>query len=254
MHRSYQRLSHEVRPTRVTYNVFDYADGSVLLEIGKTRVICGVTLSSGVPHFLKGKQQGWLTASYSLLPTSTKNRIERESAAKRNERSVEISRLIGRSLRTIIKFSVLGERTINVDCDVLQADGGTRAACITAASIALRIAQDRWLSGHVIKEPVMSDEIAALSVGVQNGTCLVDLDFAEDSQVAADFNFVFTKSGKIIEIQGTAEREPLSWHEIERMRELAWQGTQTLFESCKPSVSSAPSAETLGQKILEHNF
>jgi ribonuclease PH len=247
MQRSYERLSHQVRPTRVTYNVFDYADGSVLLEMGKTRVICGITLAAGVPQFLKGKQQGWLTASYSLLPTSTKNRIERESATKRNERSVEISRLIGRSLRTIVKLSRIGERTITVDCDVLQADGGTRAACITAASLALRSAQERWLYENILKDPVIIDDIAALSVGIYNSTYLVDLDFAEDSKVDADFNFVFTKSGKIIEIQGTAEREPLSWQEIEAMSSFAWQGTQSLFQMCEqPILNTAP------DKLCQH--
>ncbi len=232
MQRSYNRQVHELRPIRLVYNIFEYADGSTLFEIGKTRVVCAITLAAGVPHFLKGKQQGWLSASYSLLPASTKSRIERDSISKRNERSVEISRLIGRVLRTVVKLPLIGERTIYVDCDVLQADGGTRTACITAAGAALRMAQEKWLKNGLISEPLLVDDVAAVSIGTVDDIYLVDLDFSEDSRADADFNFVFTKSGKILEVQGTAERNAIPWQAVETMGTLAFNATQKLFEYC----------------------
>lgn len=229
MQRSYQRTNDQARPIRVEYSIFDYADGSVMLELGRTRVICGVTLSQGVPQFLKGKGQGWLTASYSLLPHSTKTRTERESAGKRHDRSIEIARLIGRVFRTVIDLAQLGERTIHVDCDVVQADGGTRTACITAASFAVHQAQEKWLSQKMISAPVMKERIAALSAGIVGQVCLVDLDFAEDSIIDADFNFVFTRSGKLLEVQGTAEKQPIGWEQIAQMKNATWQAVEPLF-------------------------
>jgi ribonuclease PH len=224
MQRYADRGYDQLRPIKLTHNVFDYADGSVLLELGKTRVLCAISLSPGVPFFLKGKKQGWLTASYSMLPMSTHVRLEREISSKRNDRSVEISRLIGRVFRSVVLLDNLGERTIYIDCDVLQADGGTRTACITAASVALRNAQERWLQEKIIQAPILKDEVFAVSIGIVQGRALLDIDFNEDSAGQADFNFIMTKSGDFIEIQGIAERHPIQWHVIESMKELAYKG------------------------------
>ena len=224
--RSYNQL----RPMHITYETFGFSDGAVLFHIGRTKVLCSVTLQNGVPPFLKGKKKGWLNAEYAMLPTATQQRTQRASTlTQQNGRSVEISRLIGRVLRTIVDFDVIGERTIMVDCDVLQADGGTRTAAITGASIALRKAQELWLQNNMISSPFLLDDVAAISVGVAQETCLLDIDFAEDSKTDADFNVVLTRSHKIIEIQGTAERVPLSWQTFDQIRELACQGIEQIF-------------------------
>ncbi len=229
MQRANNRDYDQVRPLRIVYDIFEYADGSVLLEIGKTRVLCAVSIAPGVPHFLRGKNQGWLTAGYALLPTSTKTRVERESMGKRNDRSIEISRLIGRVLRSVTSLDNIGERTIYIDCDVMQADGGTRTASITGACLALKIAQQKWLSSGIIEQPVLTDDVAGISVGFVDGYTLLDLDFIEDSQAEADFNFIFTKTGNIVEIQGTAERNPIPWDTFDMMKKLAYQGAQDIF-------------------------
>lgn len=237
MQRANKRCYDQIRPIRLVYDIFEYTDGSVLLEIGKTKVLCAVSIALGVPHFLRGKNQGWLTASYALLPASTKNRAERDSMGKRNERAIEISRLIGRVIRSVCFFEDMSERTIYIDCDVLQADGSTRTACITAASLALKLAQQRWLYQGIIKEPIMLDDLAGVSVGLVDGEVLVDLDFNEDSQAEADFNFVFNKNGDIVEVQGTAEKHPISWTTLENMKILAHQGANDIFASIS-SLSS----------------
>lgn len=225
------RRSHDqLRSLRVTYDIFNYAAGSTLFEIGNTKVLCSVTLQQGVPHFLRGKRSGWLTAEYSLLPASTPIRTVREvTANKRSGRTIEISRLIGRALRSIIDLDQLGEQTIFIDCDILQADGGTRSACITAAYLALKSAVARWASKNIVGNSIIIDELAAVSVGVNQETVLLDLDFVEDSATEADFNFVLTRTGKIIEIQGSAEGFPLSWERYDAMRYLASKGVQELF-------------------------
>jgi len=240
--RSGARLSDQLRQLRVTYNVYQYAAGSVLFEIGNTKALCAVTLQPGVPHFLRGKKAGWLTAEYALLPTSTPSRTVREvTAHKRNGRTIEISRLIGRSLRAIVDLSLLSEQTIFIDCDVLQADGGTRTACITGAFLALRAAQEVWLERGIIPAALIKDELAAVSVGSVRGRALLDLDFLEDSSIDADFNFVLTRSGGVIEIQGSAEKAPLSWDDYEHMRFLSLKGVQELFNffDTHPPVSTA---------------
>jgi ribonuclease PH len=222
----------DVRPVTCILNPFGYADGSVLLKLGKTQVYCAVTLQQGVPPFLRGQGIGWVTAEYSLLPTSTQVRKPRDgNTMKLNGRSVEISRLIGRVLRSVVNVNALGERTITIDCDVLQADGGTRTACITAAYIALRRATQQWMANGFLKNSILTDELAAISVGIRDNDVLLDVDYQEDNSVDADFNFVLTRSGSIIEVQGTAEKKPISWELFERARLLAQQGVESLCSS-----------------------
>lgn len=228
--RSGNRDYNELRPLKVTYDVYSYSPGSVLFEIGETKVLCSVTLQNSVPHFLRGKKRGWLTAEYSLLPASTPVRTVREvTANKRNGRTIEISRLIGRALRSVCDLQALGEQTIFIDCDVLQADGGTRTACITGAYLALKAAQIHWREEGLITAPLLVDEIAAVSVGVGAHGPMLDMDFAEDSAIDADFNFVLTRSGNVVEIQGSAEQAPISWNEYEEMRVLAIKGAHDVF-------------------------
>jgi ribonuclease PH len=228
--RSGQRLPDQLRNLKVEYDIFAYASGSTLFEMGKTKVLCAVSLQQGVPHFLRGKKTGWLTAEYSLLPASTPIRTVREiTANKRNGRTIEISRVIGRALRSVVNLDPLGEQTIFIDCDVLQADGGTRTACITGAYLALKAAVAQWLHRGIISETILIDELAAISVGLAQDTVLLDLDFIEDSATEADFNFVLTRSGKIIELQGSAEKFPITWEDYENMRFVAMKGIQELF-------------------------
>jgi len=229
--RSGQRSHDQLRPLRVTYDIYKYASGSTLFELGNTKIICSVTLQQGVPHFLRGKKMGWLTAEYALLPAATPIRTVREvTANKRSGRTIEISRLIGRSLRAVTRLDVLGEQTIFLDCDVLQADGGTRTGCITAAFLALRAAQAKWLHEGLISQEILCDELAAVSVGINADIPILDLDFMEDSGTEADFNFVLTRSEKIVELQGSAEKFPLSWDQYESMKLLAQKGVSELFE------------------------
>ncbi len=221
----------QLRLLNVKYDIYPYAAGSTLFEVGNTKVLCAVTLQNSVPHFLRGRRCGWLTAEYSLLPASTPVRTVREiTTNKRSGRTIEISRLIGRSLRAVADLTILGEQTIFVDCDVLQADGGTRTACITGAFLALKAAQVRWLQKGLISQPFLKDELAAVSVGVGNGSLILDMDFAEDSSIDVDFNFVLTRSHKIIELQGSAERAPLTWQDHESINKLAVKGAAELFE------------------------
>jgi ribonuclease PH len=228
--RSEGRLANQLRPFAITYDLFGYGAASVLFEQGNTKILCAITLQSGVPPFLKGKKVGWLTAEYAMLPASTHSRIVRESAHQKNGRSVEISRFIGRALRSVVDVSGIGENTIIVDCDVLQADGGTRTACITAASLALAKASERWQRSGKIKAPIMRDTLVGVAAGLRSGTALLDLDFQEDSTIDADFNFVFTSSGAIVEIQGTAEHAPVAWQDFDKVRLIAQQGAQELHK------------------------
>lgn len=233
--RSCGRAYDELRPIRITPDVFGYATASVLFEIGNTKVLCSVSLQSHVPPFLKGSKTGWLKAEYSMLPTATESRTQRESTSSdRNGRSIEISRLIGRSLRSIVKLDALGEKTIVVDCDVLQADGGTRTACITGASLALHYAVARWLNSGIINQNVLTGSIAAISVGILNGIPLLDIDYPEDCKLDADFNFVLKQDGSIVEIQGTSEKQTVSWAEFDKIRVLAEKGIQSLFKMTEP--------------------
>jgi ribonuclease PH len=224
------RAANMIRSIAITPNFSDYALGSVLIELGKTRILCAVSLNSGVPPFLKGKKTGWLSAEYAMLPIATHSRMQRESTGlKRQSRAIEISRLIGRVFRTIIDLDVLGEQTLLIDCDVIQADGGTRTAAITGANCALLIAQQKLLAAGLITRPFMKTEIAAISAGILSGECILDLNYQEDSNISADFNFVLTKSGKLIEVQGTAEHEPVDWEMFEQLHVLAQFGVKQIF-------------------------
>jgi len=230
------RSCDQLRPIRVTYDAFGYASGSVLFEIGNTKVLCAISLNVGVPPFLKGKRTGWLTAEYAMLPTSTVTRTQREAITqKRSGRGTEISRLIGRALRAVTNLDILGERTITIDCDVLQADGGTRTAAISGAYLALKEAETRWLAAKIIHEPCVLGDIAAISVGVVDGIPMVDLDCAEDNRAEGDFNFVLTSEGNIIEIQGAVEHgNAIPWSNFDTIRNLAVNGVKTLFDSLPP--------------------
>jgi ribonuclease PH len=234
--------AHDVlRDVRVSYNAYGYADVSVLFELGNTKVLCAVTLQNNVPPFLRGTKTGWLTAEYAMLPTATSVRTQREaSALKQSGRSVEIARLIGRSLRSMVNLALLGERTITIDCDVLQADGGTRVASITGASLALHKAVQQWLDQGIISENILIDRVAAISAGIMQGHALLDLSFQEDSAIDADFNFVCSRSGGVVEIQGTAEKGPIAWSDFEMVRNLAVQGIDTLFTLFDQEQAIAP--------------
>lgn len=237
------RACDQLRKINVLYNVFGYASGNVLFELGNTKVLCSVMLQRGVPPFLKGKKTGWLTAEYSMLPTSTSTRSVRESVTlKRNGRSVEISRLLGRSLRSIVDLSVFGEQTITVDCDVLQADGGTRTAAITGAYLALKAAESQWIEqGIVPVNGFVKQAIGAISVGVVDGQPLLDLDCEEDNCAEADFNFVLTQQSDVIEVQGTAEKFPLSWDAYQQVQKLARTGIAQLITFCDQNVKKTVS-------------
>jgi ribonuclease PH len=230
MTRAHGRAHDQLRPITLQYDVIDYAAASLLFEQGRTKVLCAITLQNSVPPFLKGKKTGWLTAEYAMLPTATHNRKERDSLSKPNGRSIEISRLIGRALRSIVDLKKLDERTIVVDCDVIQADGSTRTACITAAYLALERAVARWQKSGKLVETILRDDLAAVSLGVSNNNILLDLDFAEDSVIDADFNFIMTRSGNIVEIQGSAEKYPVSWDMVEKMNVLARKGISEIFQ------------------------
>jgi ribonuclease PH len=240
------RTCDQVRPITIQYDTLGYADASVLFELGKTKILVSVTLQQGVPPFLKGQRVGWLNAEYAMLPCATHQRTNRESTqAQRNARSVEISRLIGRSLRSIIDLNNLGERTIIVDCDVLQADGGTRVACITAASLALQCAAQRWHTWGDTKQNLFKEPILALSAGIVAGVPLVDLSYEEDSQADADFNFVMTQTGKLIELQGTSEKTPIDWQAFDQLKNLALQGIAATFTQCGQFAAPTTTAENI---------
>ena len=216
--RSFGRGAGELRPVRITRGYSRHAEGSALIEFGDTRVLCTASVDERVPPFLRGKGQGWLTAEYGMLPRSTNTRTEREAArGRQGGRTLEIQRLIGRSLRAVVDLSRLGERTLQIDCDVLQADGGTRTAAITGAFVAAYDAL-RWLrEQRLIGELPLRDFVAAVSVGMHGGRVLVDLDYAEDSTCETDMNVVMTASGGFVEVQGTAEGAPFTQQDLDAM-------------------------------------
>ncbi len=222
------RTFDQIRPTKITPNFSPYAEGSALIEVGNTKVICTATVEEKVPFFLRNKGTGWVTAEYAMLPRATHTRTNRETM-RPSGRTQEIQRLIGRSLRAVVDMKLLGERQILIDCDVLQADGGTRCASITGACVALALAVKSMLQqGKLKKNPIIS-EVAAVSVGVVENTALLDLCYAEDSTAEVDMNIVCTGSGKFIEIQGTAERAPFNREQMNEMLELAEKGINQLF-------------------------
>ncbi len=218
------RRPDELRDVRFTRGFTKHAEGSVLVEFGDTRVICTASVDQSVPGFLRGKGVGWVTAEYGMLPGATHSRVDREAArGKQSGRTVEIQRLIGRSLRAAVDTSVLGERTVRIDCDVIQADGGTRTASITGASVALADALAR-----IGVQDAFREHVASVSVGIWRGMPVLDLDYAEDSTAETDMNVVALASGGFVEIQGTAEQKPFSEEELAAMLRLASQGTAQL--------------------------
>jgi ribonuclease PH len=238
--RSHGRAAGELRPVRIERGYARHAEGSALIEFGDTRVLCTASVEERVPAFLKGRGQGWLTAEYGMLPRSTSTRSEREaSRGRQGGRTLEIQRLIGRSLRAVVDLSRLGERTLQIDCDVLQADGGTRTAAITGAFVAAYDAL-RWLQARqrVAQLPVL-DFVAAVSVGVHAGRVLVDLDYAEDSTCATDMNVVMTGSGGFVEVQGTAEAAPFSQAELDQMLAAARSAIAVLVQRQRAALGVA---------------
>ncbi len=248
------RANDMVRPIVLQYDVFGNADASVLLMQGNTKILVSVTLQDGVPTFLKGQKQGWLSAEYSMLPCAPQKRVVRESSQQnKNSRSVEISRLIGRSLRSVVDVYAFPDKTVWIDCDVLSADGGTRVASITAASLALKIAQSRWINSGKISKNFLKEDIAAISVGVVNDKIHLDLDYALDSNASTDFNFIVTRSLKLIEIQGTAEKEPLSLEMFEELKKVALSGIQQVFDSIDKDIQIKELIKNNSNQNLKEN-
>jgi ribonuclease PH len=233
------RKPNQLRPLAITPSYIKTADGSVLIEMGDTKVICTAKLEERVPPFLRNSGKGWITAEYGMLPGSSQVRIGRESArGKVGGRTHEIQRLIGRSLRAIADLKSLGERTVWIDCDVIQADGGTRTASITGAFVALVEAMRRWLDRGIINVYPIEDAVAAVSIGMVDGKILLDLCYEEDSRAEVDMNYVMTGSGKFIEVQGTAESAPFTKRQMERMAEIAQQGIKELIKAQKKVITS----------------
>ncbi len=230
MKRSSGRAPDELRAVRFHRGYTRHAEGSVLVEFGDTRVLCTASVEDGVPGFLRGKGQGWVTAEYGMLPRSTHTRSAREAAkGKQSGRTQEIQRLIGRSLRAIIDLAALGERTVTLDCDVLQADGGTRTASITGSYVALVDACEALVRRGVLSASPLHGQVAAVSVGIVAGTPVLDLDYAEDSQAETDMNVVMKDGGAFVELQGTAEGHAFRRHELDELLNLAAAGIQRLF-------------------------
>lgn len=222
------RLFNQLRPILITPNVSEYAEGSVLVEFGKTKVLCTASYDGPAPKWLQGTGTGWITAEYGMLPRSTHQRIRRDKAAT-GGRTQEISRLIGRSLRAAVNMKMLGEKQLTIDCDVLTADGGTRTAAITGGYVALALALKKLLAVSEIKQNPLQHYIAAISVGLQKDQPLLDLNYDEDSTIGTDMNFVMTNSKTFIEVQGTAESQPFSKSQLLAMMEVAEAGCEQLF-------------------------
>lgn len=229
----------ELRPLNITRNFTCHAEGSVLIEMGNTRVLCTASVEENVPPFLRGKGQGWVTAEYGMLPRSTHTRTAREAAkGKQTGRTQEIQRLIGRSLRAVIDLTALGERQITLDCDVLQADGGTRCAAITGAWLALHDACEKLLAAGKITANPLQDQVAAISVGIFKGTPVLDLDYDEDSNCDTDMNVIMTGKGGIVEIQGTAEGTPFTRPQMNTLVDLAEAGIRRLVSAQERALAS----------------
>jgi ribonuclease PH len=232
------RRTDELRSIRITRQYTRHAEGSVLIEFGDTKVLCTASVEENVPPFLKGKGQGWVTAEYGMLPRSTNTRMRREAAqGKQSGRTQEIQRLIGRSLRAVVDLAALGERQIVIDCDVIQADGGTRTASITGAFVALTDAINGLIAAGKLPTSPIREHVAAISVGVYKGTAVLDLDYPEDSDCETDMNVVMTGSGKFVEVQGTAEGEAFSRAEMNTLLDLAEKGISELISMQKTALS-----------------
>ncbi len=233
-----QRANNALRTVEIIRHYTKHAEGSVLVKFGDTHVLCTASVEEKVPGFLKGKNQGWVTAEYGMLPRSTGSRMDREAAkGKQSGRTQEIQRLIGRSLRAIIDLEKLGERSIHIDCDVIQADGGTRTASITGAYVALHDAVSTLLAKNLIRENPLKQAVAAISVGVYKGTPVLDLDYVEDSDCDTDMNVVMTADGGFVEIQGTAEGEPFAREGMNTMLDLAASGIAELLKKQQAAIS-----------------
>jgi len=227
--RTEDRAPDNLRPLKITPDFIPTAEGSVLIEAGQTRVIATATIEDGVPGFLKGSGKGWVTSEYGMLPRATEQRTARESSrGKQSGRTQEIQRLIGRSLRAVMDLKGLGERTLWLDCDVIQADGGTRTASITGAFVAMALALERLVASGILRAVPLKDSVAAVSVGIVNDELLLDLNYEEDSQAQVDMNVVMTGSGKFVEVQATAEGRPYTAEEMQRLLELAAGGIEEL--------------------------
>jgi ribonuclease PH len=232
------RRTDELRSVRITRQYTRHAEGSVLIEFGDTKVLCTASVEENVPPFLKGKGQGWVTAEYGMLPRSTHTRMRREAAqGKQSGRTQEIQRLIGRSLRAVVDLAALGERQIVIDCDVIQADGGTRTASITGAFVALADAINGLIAAGKLSASPIREHVAAISVGVYKGTAVLDLDYPEDSDCETDMNVVMTGSGKFVEVQGTAEGEAFSRAEMNTLLDLAEKGISELISMQKTALA-----------------
>ncbi|RWR03177.1 ribonuclease PH [[Pantoea] beijingensis] len=232
------RSAQQVRPVKLTRHYTKHAEGSVLVEFGDTKVLCTATIEEGVPRFLKGQGKGWVTAEYGMLPRATHSRNAREAAkGKQGGRTLEIQRLIARSLRAALDLKALGEFTITLDCDVIQADGGTRTASITGACVALTDALNQLVAQGKLKANPMKGMVAAISVGIVNGEALCDLEYVEDSAAETDMNVVMTEDGRMIEVQGTAEGEPFSHDELLKLLELARGGIESLIQAQKAALA-----------------
>ncbi len=234
-----QRQPDQLRPLIIERNFTRHAEGSVLIRMGDTHVLCNASVEESVPPFLRGKGQGWVTAEYGMLPRSTHTRTAREAAkGKQTGRTQEIQRLIGRSLRAVVDLKALGERQITLDCDVLQADGGTRCASITGAWIALWDACEKLVAAGKLAENPVKDHVAAISVGIYKGTPVLDLDYPEDSDCDTDMNVIMTGAGGIVEIQGTAEGEPFSRAQMGQLTDLAEAGIAQLVAAQKAALAA----------------
>jgi ribonuclease PH len=232
------RQTDQLREIRLSRHYTKHAEGSVLVEFGDTKVLCNATVETSVPRFLKGSGQGWITAEYGMLPRSTGSRMDREAArGKQSGRSLEIQRLIGRSLRAAVELKQLGEHTIKVDCDVIQADGGTRTASITGGCVALVDAINYMLANKMLPSSPLKQLIASVSVGIYKGQAVLDLDYAEDSNAETDMNVVMTESGGFIEVQGTGEDGDFSHAQLLQMIALAENGIKRLIESQRLSLA-----------------
>lgn len=232
------RELNQIRPVKITRHYTKYAEGSVLIEFGETKVLCNATIEETVPRFLKGQQQGWVTAEYGMLPRATHSRTQREAAkGKQTGRTMEIQRLIARSLRAVVDLKALGERTITVDCDVIQADGGTRTASITGACVALHDVIAHLIENGTLKTSPLKGLVAAVSVGIVDGEAVCDLEYMEDSNAETDMNVVMVEDGRMVEVQGTAEGEPFSHDELLRLLDLAKQGINQLVTAQREALN-----------------
>ena len=236
-----KRNFNQIRPVLIETNIIKNAEGSCKIKCGNTEVICTATIDENVPHFMRKTGLGWVTAEYGMLPRSTNSRMKRESSrGKQGGRTLEIQRLIGRSLRTCVDRLVLGERQIIVDCDVIQADGGTRCASITGGWIALKLASIYLLNNKIVKDDPIINHVAAISSGIFNESPILDLDYEEDSNVKTDANFVLNQNNDIIEIQVSAEKEPFSYKNFEELFQLSKKGIQELLNFQKKAIEDEP--------------